>query len=127
MSKQAVKQDPGIIDVTPIRLSADETRAVCRLSRNGGVPVIAGYGYSSLVELGLVEEVIVKASAEESEATAWRTITLAVKTKDFDLCQESAKKLRQAREMKDQRGFVLTKFGKEIALGVAVRLGSRLT
>lgn len=123
-TNKITKQDASLIEVTPIRLSADETRAVCRMHRSKEPIVSNGYysNYNSLVEMGVAEEVLIKSVGEESEAQAWKTLKLAVASKDLDLCREFVDKIRKAREMKDQKGYILTDFGKEIASGIAVRL-----
>lgn len=127
MKKETEKTaDPSLIEVTPIRLTSDETRAVCRLYREGKPVERSGWSneYKTLVGLGVAAEVPMPHDAK-AEGSAWMALKSAVIAKDLERCQLEIATLKKITASKDDTGYMLTTFGKEIAAGVAVRLGRR--
>jgi hypothetical protein len=116
-----------VIETSPIRLTADETRAVMKAATAAPKP-ISDYRCCGLVDLGIMKLIpIESADNTAGRKECWKLIREAAVKQDRDVINEQSRLLRNfdEQERKKEKGYVLTELGKQVARGVKVSLNSQ--
>lgn len=126
MNKQKIAE---VIEVSPVRLSSDETRSMLRMAQSDK-PMKVGWSgvYKGLIELGLVMETPIEtAAARASRLTvAWRQLRLSAIARDLGLAVKAFSDIQQMGGSDEpEKGVVLTALGREVARGITVRMTKR--
>ncbi len=122
-----MKSEEKAIETAPIRLSADETRAIIRALAAGGKP-IQDYRCDGLVSLGLMRPAVIPPVDEsKAETTAWHALVVASKLRNMRDVKKAMSELERisSNRARKQNGFVLTPLGSQVARGVSVRMGAQ--
>lgn len=113
------------LQVSPIRLAADETRLIVKAATRG-VPV-EGHACSGLADLGIFIEVPTDDKQHKADLSlAWKELVSAAKAQDLESVQDAARRLGQLERQHtscERKFYQLTPFGKQVARGVTVRMG----
>ena len=128
MTKEAIA---SVIEVSPIRLSADETRTLMKGMITGKPLATNSYQNSSaraLADLGLMEEIVIETKADQAKRLSelWAKAKNACTLKDVELARKALGDIEKI-QLSDKVpvGFVLTALGKEVARGVSVKMAKR--
>jgi hypothetical protein len=123
--KQEFSSD-RVIEMVPIRLSADETRLIIRAA-NSKEPLTPNYSegrYTSLVELGLMVQLPEDMKAKKLRLdSGWKAVFSATQKRDRDAVRQALRVIED--NNKSKYAFALTALGKEVARGISVRLASQ--
>jgi hypothetical protein len=126
MNKQKIA---SVIETSPVRLTADETRLLLRAAQSPK-PITERYNSTApaLVDIGLFVKVAVETEAARRKRTAdaWAKAKLGVTAKDAGTVNNAMRELAAVdRNDGPEMGYVLTAVGKEVARGISVRITKR--
>lgn len=120
-----------VIETSPVKLTADETRMILRAAQSNKPVKQERWGGSTsvaLLELGLLESVPMETQAARSGrvALAWRALKDAVGRRDAAASRKAIGEIELLeRDESLDMGLVLTDLGKQVARGITVRIASK--
>lgn len=124
---QNMKHEP-LIETTPLRLTADETRLIIRLVTSGK-PINGDFHAKTLAEIGILQAIPVPEETDTRAkiAECWKRARAGVRLRDLESTHQALhdiERLQSDRDRNDTRyRYILSDLGKQIARGVSIRLG----